>query len=43
MTSTTAPETPLFAGSPTRNANSPEKSYMPQLDINERQRWTVET
>ena len=32
-TASTPPLTPLFAGSPTRRSHSPEKSYMPQLDI----------
>src|SRR5690348_16425088 len=41
MTSITAPETPLLAGSPMVNANSPEKSYMPHEDIIDRQDCTV--
>src|SRR5215469_6656221 len=40
-TSITAPDTPLLAGSPIVNANSPEKSYMPQEDIIDRQDCTV--
>ena len=41
MTSMTAPDTPLLAGSPMVNANSPEKSYMPHEDISDRQHCTV--
>src|SRR5499427_7107229 len=37
ITSISAPDTPLLAGSPIVNANSPEKSYMPQDDISDRQ------
>jgi hypothetical protein len=40
-TSMTAPDTPLLAGRPMVNANSPEKSYMPQEDISDRQLCTV--
>src|SRR5215469_11349592 len=40
-TSMTAPDTPLLAGSPMVNANSPEKSYMPQDDIIDRQDCTA--
>jgi hypothetical protein len=36
-----APDTPLLAGTPLVNANSPEKSYMPQEDISDRQLCTV--
>src|SRR5262245_12844008 len=36
-TSINAPDTPLLAGSPMVNANSPEKSYIPQDDISDRQ------
>src|SRR3974377_1627161 len=39
--SMTPPDTPLLAGSPMLNANSPEKSYMPQEDISDRQDCTV--
>src|SRR6516225_1414051 len=41
ITSSTAPDTPLLAGRPMVKANSPEKSYMPQEDISDRQLWTV--
>src|SRR5262249_28437073 len=41
MTSISAPDTPLLAGSPMVKANSPEKSYMPQEDISDRQLCTV--
>src|SRR5690348_4680050 len=41
ITSITAPETPLLAGRPMVKANSPEKSYMPQEDISDRQDCTV--
>ena len=34
------PDTPLLAGSPTRNAHSPEKSYMPQEYMRDRHFWT---
>src|ERR1700750_2829462 len=36
------PPTPDFAGTPIRKANSPEKSYMPQECISDRQCFTVE-
>ena len=41
MTSMTAPDTPLLAGRPMVNANSPEKSYIPHEDISDRQVCTV--
>ena len=41
MTSIMAPETPDLAGRPTVKANSPEKSYMPQEYIRDRQFLTV--
>src|SRR5215472_17313 len=41
MTSMIAPDTPLLAGSPMLNANSPEKSYMPHEDISDRHDCTV--
>src|SRR6516164_11433781 len=40
-TSITAPDTPLLAGSPMVNANSPEKSYIPHEDISDRHDRTV--
>src|SRR5258708_7017241 len=41
MVMNSAPDTPDFAGSPTVKANSPEKSYMPQEAIRDRQFFTV--
>src|SRR6516165_8534169 len=41
ITSISAPETPLLAGRPIVNANSPEKSYIPHEDISDRQLCTV--
>ena len=41
ITSIIAPETPDLAGIPTLNANSPEKSYIPQNDIIVRQSLIV--
>src|SRR4051794_34142574 len=40
-TTMSAPETPLLAGSPMENANSPEKSYMPHEYMSERHARTV--
>src|SRR6476619_3429492 len=40
-TSIRPPETPLLAGRPMVNANSPEWSYIPHDDINDRQWRTV--
>ena len=40
-TKSTAPPTPLFAGSPIRKQNSPLESYMPHICIRARQLRTV--
>src|SRR5215469_13867884 len=40
-TTSSAPDTPLLAGSPMVKANSPEKSYRPHDDISDRQYCTV--
>src|SRR5258708_709808 len=41
MTTMIPPPTPDFAGTPIKNANSPEKSYMPHECMSERQFLTV--
>src|SRR5687767_13040049 len=41
-TSINPPATPLFAGTPIENANSPEKSYIPHEYMSERQARTVD-